>query len=96
MAALPPGTAAEFRPALRLAAQLTLLEREIDGPDDRRWLEFWQIAEQFEACERSARRETGWRYCMFGYKAKCPIDSPVNCLACAGMISTTLSQQESA
>ena len=51
MPALPPGNAQVFAPAMRLIAQLSLLDREIDGPDDKRWLLFWEIA----AMEISAR-----------------------------------------
>ena len=87
MSPLPPGNAELFKPTLRLAAQLSLLDRQIDSPDDRRWIEFWQIAERFEACEKAARLATNWQHCMFGYKARCPETNPVNCLACAGMLA---------
>lgn len=83
-AAAPLRAGPVFASARMLAARLSVLDREITRPNDPRWEEFWQVAEQFKAAEDSARRLTRWSKCIFGEGRHCPESLPVNCKACAG------------
>lgn len=87
---LTPGlTERAFEPVRLLAAKLYIAAQRIAplAVDAPAWRALWALAAQFEACDLSVRRLTGWTRCAFGPDRNCPTRLPVKCAFCTNQLN---------